>query len=103
MIESFSNESSVQRHSGEAANNSVTPTKHVNTKSTTTMGLAEAAAILGVGRTTCWTLYRRGVFSVPVLKIGGSLRIVRAHLDQFLATSEPVESGTRIDAMSSTD
>jgi predicted DNA-binding transcriptional regulator AlpA len=103
MIESFSNETSVQRHSGEPANNSVTPTKHGAAKSTITMGLAEAAAILGVGRTTCWTLYRRGVFPVPVLKIGGSLRIVRAHLDQFLATGEHVESGKRIDANSSAD
>ena len=101
MTQTLTNETSAQLRSGEPASNSVTPTKLGAAKSSITMSLAEAATILGVHRTTCWTLYRRGEFPVPVLKIGGSLRIVRDHLDQYLATGEPVESGTRVDAISS--
>jgi predicted DNA-binding transcriptional regulator AlpA len=61
-------------------------------------GLAEAAEIIGVHRTTCWSLYKRSEFPVRVLRIGGSLRIVRAHLEMYLSTGVPVEPGPRIDA-----
>lgn len=55
-----------------------------------TMSLAEAAVILHIHRTTAWQLYRRGEFPVPVLKVGANLRVVKAHLQQFLDTGEPV-------------
>jgi predicted DNA-binding transcriptional regulator AlpA len=58
------------------------------------MPLSEAAEILHIGRTTAWNLYRRGEFPVPVLKIGGTLRVVRDHLDQYLETGDPVKPGT---------
>lgn len=61
-------------------------------------GLAEAAEILGVRRTTCWSLYMRSEFPVPVLRIGGSLRIVQAYLEMYLSTGVPVKPGLRIDA-----
>ena len=60
-----------------------------------TISLAEAAAVLGIHRTTAWSLHKRGDFPVPVLKIGSSLRVVRAHLQLFLETGLPVPSGTR--------
>jgi|GEM_PF-1837280 len=63
-----------------------------------TISLAEAATILGVHRTTAWSLHKRGEFPVPVLKIGSSLRVVKAHLQLFLETGEPVESGARFGA-----
>jgi hypothetical protein len=55
-----------------------------------TMSLAEAAVILHIHRTTAWQLYRRGEFPVPVLKVGTNLRVVKAHLQRFLDTGEPV-------------
>jgi len=60
-----------------------------------TISLAEAAGVLGIHRTTAWSLHKRGDFPVPVLKIGSKLRVVRAHLQLFLETGEPVPSGTR--------
>jgi predicted DNA-binding transcriptional regulator AlpA len=60
-----------------------------------TISLAEAAGILGIHRTTAWALHKRGEFPVPVLRVGSSLRVVKAHLQQFLETGEPVLSGAR--------
>lgn len=54
------------------------------------MSLSEAGAMLHIHRTTAWSLYRRGEFPVPVLKVGRNLRIVKVHLQQFLDTGEPV-------------
>lgn len=56
-----------------------------------TMSLAEAAEILGIHRTTAWSLHKRGEFPVPVLKVGLNFRVVRAHLQRFLDTGLPVE------------
>jgi len=58
------------------------------------MTLAEAAEVLGIHRTTAWSLHKRGEFPVPVLKIGSNLRVVKAHLQQFMETGEPVTPGT---------
>ena len=54
------------------------------------MTLGEAAMVLGIHRTTAWNLYKRGEFSVPVLKIGSNLRIVKAHLELFIETGVPI-------------
>jgi predicted DNA-binding transcriptional regulator AlpA len=62
------------------------------------MSLAEAAVILGIQRTTAWSLYKRGEFPAPVLKIGSNLRVVRAHLQLFLETGDRVRPGTRVDS-----
>ena len=63
-----------------------------------TMTLAEAAEVLGIHRTTAWSLHKRGEFPVPVLKIGSNLRVVKAHLQQFMETGEPVVQGTLVGA-----
>jgi excisionase family DNA binding protein len=55
-----------------------------------TMSLAEAARVLGIHRSTAWALYKRGELPVPVLRVGSSLRIVRAHVQQYLETGEKV-------------
>jgi excisionase family DNA binding protein len=54
------------------------------------MTLTEAAVQMGIHRTTAWKLNERGEFPVPILKIGGSRRVVRAHLQRFLKTGEKV-------------
>ena len=66
--------------------------------SSITMSLAEVADVLGIHRTTAWSLHKRGELPVPVLKVGSNLRVVRAHLQLFLMTGEPVAPGTRVDA-----
>lgn len=58
-----------------------------------TMSLAQAAQVLGIHRTTAWSLYQRGQFPVPVLKVGTRLRVVDAHLRRFLETGEPIVPG----------
>jgi len=55
-----------------------------------TMSLADAAQVLGIHRSTAWALYKRGELPVPVLRVGTSLRIVRAHVQQYLETGEKV-------------
>jgi predicted DNA-binding transcriptional regulator AlpA len=77
-------------------------TRRVPVADTTTMSLAQAAEILGIHRTTAWSLHKRGEFPVPVLQLGSSLRVVRAHLELYMSTGVRVESGTRIDALSAT-
>jgi len=66
------------------------PEKEISKPVSEMMSLSEAAAILAIHRTTAWSLYRRGEFPVPVLKVGGNLRVVRVHLQQFLDTGQPV-------------
>jgi predicted DNA-binding transcriptional regulator AlpA len=58
-----------------------------------TMSLGESALVLGIHRSTAWNLYQRGEFPVPVLRIGGSLRVVRRNLETYLATGVPVRLG----------
>jgi predicted DNA-binding transcriptional regulator AlpA len=55
-----------------------------------TVGLAEAALILGIHKSTAWALYQQGTFPVPVLKVGTRIRVVKVHIQQFLETGEPV-------------
>lgn len=68
--------------------------RQVDTAAGATMSLAEAAQILGIHRTTAWSLHKRGAFPVPVLKVGSNLRVVKAHLQLFMETGEPVASRT---------
>jgi predicted DNA-binding transcriptional regulator AlpA len=67
-----------------------------------TMSLAQAAGILGIHRTTAWSLHKRGEFPVPVLQLGSSLRVVRAHLELYMSTGVRVERGACIDALTVT-
>ncbi|MGE3811689.1 MAG: helix-turn-helix domain-containing protein [Candidatus Nanopelagicales bacterium] len=50
---------------------------------------AEAAAVLGVGRSTVYVLIRAG--DLPALKIGGRTLITRAALEELLARAEPAQ------------
>jgi predicted DNA-binding transcriptional regulator AlpA len=80
----------------------VTDTTTIEAVPSMTMSLAQAAEILGIHRTTAWSLHKRGEFPVPVLQLGSSLRVVRAHLELYMSTGVRVEPGTRIDALSAT-
>ena len=81
---------------GTSAEHGVDVTTHL------TMSLAEAAEVLGIHRTTAWSLQKRGEFPVPVLKIGSNLRVVRAHLLSFMETGEPVVPATSARASANT-
>jgi len=50
-----------------------------------TYSLPDAARRLGIGVATIYELNRRGELPVPVLKIGGRLRIRKADLEAYLA------------------
>jgi predicted DNA-binding transcriptional regulator AlpA len=56
-----------------------------------TVSLGEAAQVLGIHRSTAWSLNQRGEFPVPVLRIGSSLRVVKSHLEIYLTTGVSVE------------
>lgn len=46
-----------------------------------------AGKALGIGRSTTYASYERGDFPVPVLKIGGCLRVATAELRRKLGLS----------------
>jgi predicted DNA-binding transcriptional regulator AlpA len=54
-----------------------------------TISLAEAAEILGIHRTTAWSLHKRGEFPVPVLRVGSSLRVVEARFNNSERQGSP--------------
>lgn len=54
------------------------------------ISLGDAAQMLGIHRTTAWAIHDRGDFPVPVIKVGGHWRVVRAHLHHFIYTGERV-------------
>lgn len=51
--------------------------------------LIEAAALLGVGRTTAYKLVRRGEWPTPVLRIGRLIKVPTAPLRELLNRSTP--------------
>jgi excisionase family DNA binding protein len=51
--------------------------------------LIEAAALLGIGRTTAYKLVRRGEWPTPVLRIGRLIKVPTAPLRELLCRSTP--------------
>jgi excisionase family DNA binding protein len=51
--------------------------------------LVQAAALLGVGRTTAYKLVRRGEWPTPVLRIGRLIKVPTAPLRELLSRSTP--------------
>jgi len=77
-----------------AAKNTVTDVRddekpNINNESLM-ISLGDAAQMLGIHRTTAWAIHDRGDFPVPVIKVGGHWRVVRAHLHHFINTGERV-------------
>lgn len=51
-----------------------------------TVSIAQACAELGIGTSTGYALAARGDFPVPVRKIGGTRKILKADLARYLET-----------------
>ena len=49
-----------------------------------TVGIEEAAALLGIGRTLAYDLARQGRFPVRVLRLGRIYRVPKRELDRLL-------------------
>ncbi len=49
-----------------------------------TMSLAQAAKVLGIGASTAYRLCARGEFPVPVLRIGGTVKVSRKRLLDYI-------------------
>ncbi len=49
-----------------------------------TLSLAETAKILGIGTSTAYRLCARGEFPVPVLRIGGTVKVSRRRLLDYI-------------------
>jgi excisionase family DNA binding protein len=61
-----------------------------------TLSLAEAAKVLGIGVSTAYRLCSRGEFPVPVLRIGGTVRVSTKRLSAYVdgdVESITIESG----------
>ncbi len=50
-----------------------------------TVTLGEAAALLGIGRSTAYELAQRDALPVPVIRLGRRMVVPRAALDRLLA------------------
>ena len=59
-----------------------------------TVTLAEAAEVLGIGRSTAYKLAKKGELPVPVLVIGPLMRVSLVHLQRYLETGIPIGSGS---------
>lgn len=59
-----------------------------------TLTVIEAAAWLGIGKTTAYELIRTGQFPVRVLHVGGRRLIVRAELERYLAGGDALRAPT---------
>lgn len=52
--------------------------------------LNQAAAILGISRSTAWELNRRGEFPVKVFRIGSSNKVSIVDLEHYVKTGVPL-------------
>ncbi|MGW4958206.1 helix-turn-helix domain-containing protein [Nonomuraea sp. NPDC004186] len=60
-----------------------------------TLDLMTAAQVLGIGRTTAYSLAKRGEFPVHVIRIGDLYRVSTGDLLQLLRGSSSEETPTR--------
>lgn len=60
----------------------------MSTPESAVWSIAEAAALLGIGRQTAYDLIRRGEFPLPVLQLGRRKVIAKAVMARYL-TQEP--------------
>jgi excisionase family DNA binding protein len=49
-----------------------------------TLSLSEAAKVLGIGVSTAYRLCSRGEFPIPVLRIGGTVKVSTKRLKQYV-------------------
>lgn len=72
-----------------------TATELLNDYSITTVSLAQASTILGVGRTTASNAYKRTGFvtdGVPAIRVGKRIVVSIAHLRNALGMSQPLQT-----------
>ncbi|MBF8191485.1 helix-turn-helix domain-containing protein [Nonomuraea sp. K274] len=60
-----------------------------------TLDLMTAAQVLGIGRTTAYSLAKKGEFPVRLIRIGDLYRVSTAELLQLLRGSPPEETPDR--------
>jgi predicted DNA-binding transcriptional regulator AlpA len=58
------------------------------------LSLKQAGQRLGIAESTAYDLVKRGQFPVPVIKIGGRNRVLKAVLDRFLAGEDLAPAAT---------
>ena len=59
-----------------------------------TLSLSEAAEMLGIGVSTAYRLCSQGEFPVPVLRIGGTVKVSTKRLKQYVdGDIDAVDSG----------
>jgi excisionase family DNA binding protein len=53
------------------------------------LSVEEAAVLLGVDRTTCYRAIRGDTFPLPVVRLGGRIRIPRRAIERLLDGADP--------------
>jgi excisionase family DNA binding protein len=53
------------------------------------LSVAEAAVLLGIDRATCYRAIRNDTFPVPVVRLGGRIRIPRRAVERLLDGAQP--------------
>jgi excisionase family DNA binding protein len=54
-----------------------------------TLSLSEAAKVLGIGVSTAYRLCSRGEFPIPVLRIGGTVKVSAKRLKAYVDGGDP--------------
>lgn len=65
---------------------------HIDRATCATIGLPEAATILGINRTTAWELIQQGEFPMPVLRVGKRYRVAKFRIAEYLIGVEESSS-----------
>ena len=55
------------------------------------LSVEEAAVLLGVDRATCYRAIRRDTFPLPVVRLGGRIRIPRRAVERLLDGADPAQ------------
>jgi excisionase family DNA binding protein len=63
------------------------------TASTAMLTVAEAAEMLGVGRTMAYALIRTGTWPTPVVRVGRLIKIPAEPLHRLVSTGSTVRTG----------
>lgn len=59
------------------------------------LSVEEAAVLLGVDRATCYRAIRRQTFPLPVVRLGGRIRIPRRAVERLLDGADPAKDANQ--------
>ena len=67
------------------------------------MSVEEAAVLLGIDRATCYRAIRNQTFPIPIVRLGGRIRIPRRAVERLLDGTDPAGGGSARQLASAAD